>query len=417
MSKGAKLAVDQFDPVAELKQRYNIQVDLCDIDELDAAPAIGEALYVLDDLCEAGAVVRDALHSYQLMALQVWPGKHIELPDTNELGYCNSNAFASYEKDKARLAIAADIPASGAMSSELPQVGVGAHNVGKSFQTVLAHELGHCVMENCEQLAGKKFRIVYESQPQSYWEQRVSTYAGKNDRELFAESFAAYTARRYQGNLPPEVVEFLQAAGVCPAVRKARRKPTADKAVSDADWDVLSDAILASLQEVYEEAFKAEALNANADFEDQLVNTEAADYATTRAAELVTQVSKSTRNRLRLVIRDAINNGQTQVTLAKAIVDDFAFSRERASTIARTELAFAASDAHRNVATRAGAVGKRWLLSNDENICDICEANRDQGVIRIDEDFDSGDNVPPAHPNCQCDVEYVYEDDPRADDI
>lgn len=43
---------------------------------------------------------------------------------------------------------------------------------------------------------------------------------------------------------------------------------------------------------------------------------------------------------------------------------------------------------------------KLWVTSDDP--CPTCEDNADQGWIDADETFDSGDDEPPAHPNCEC---------------
>ena len=34
--------------------------------------------------------------------------------------------------------------------------------------------------------------------------------------------------------------------------------------------------------------------------------------------------------------------------------------------------------------------------------CIVCIANLEDGEIDMDEDFESGDDAPPAHPNCMC---------------
>jgi hypothetical protein len=45
---------------------------------------------------------------------------------------------------------------------------------------------------------------------------------------------------------------------------------------------------------------------------------------------------------------------------------------------------------------------KAWMTSGGDGCCDDCTANEDQGPIPLDEDFQSGDDAPLAHPNCQC---------------
>jgi hypothetical protein len=46
---------------------------------------------------------------------------------------------------------------------------------------------------------------------------------------------------------------------------------------------------------------------------------------------------------------------------------------------------------------------KQWITSDDP--CPQCEENAAQGWIDADETFDSGDDEPPAHPNCECGLE------------
>ena len=55
-------------------------------------------------------------------------------------------------------------------------------------------------------------------------------------------------------------------------------------------------------------------------------------------------------------------------------------------------------------------VGKQWITSQDEG-CPECQANMDEGVIGLDEAFESGDTEPPAHPNCECDILPVLSDE------
>ncbi len=52
-------------------------------------------------------------------------------------------------------------------------------------------------------------------------------------------------------------------------------------------------------------------------------------------------------------------------------------------------------------AVEAGATEKAWIGGE----CDVCQENGDIGFIPEDEAFPSGDDEPPAHPNCGCDIE------------
>jgi hypothetical protein len=45
---------------------------------------------------------------------------------------------------------------------------------------------------------------------------------------------------------------------------------------------------------------------------------------------------------------------------------------------------------------------KQWILG--PNACDQCVDNAEASPIPVDDDFPSGDDAPPAHPNCVCAV-------------
>jgi len=59
-----------------------------------------------------------------------------------------------------------------------------------------------------------------------------------------------------------------------------------------------------------------------------------------------------------------------------------------------------------------GPVLKTWETEDDP--CDDCQANADMEAIDSEAPFDSGDDEPPAHPNCRCSIS--YEPDPSFSD-
>lgn len=147
-----------------------------------------------------------------------------------------------------------------------------------------------------------------------------------------------------------------------------------------------------------------------------LANARAGSYAARRAAELVNKsasggkLAESTRNMIRSTIAEAVEQGATNEAVAKALRDSYAFSAKRAAAIAKTELR--AADVAGNLAgyKESGVVtGKRWLLSNEPDVCPVCKGNAEQGVIGLDEAFNSGDQGAPAHPVCRCDIAPVVE--------
>jgi hypothetical protein len=160
------------------------------------------------------------------------------------------------------------------------------------------------------------------------------------------------------------------------------------------------------------------------------VNEMAVAYARDRAAELVGKrwvnagdelvdnpspkwaITETTRTDLRALIANGLEGNIGTPAIADSIQDAYAFSEARADTIALTEVAFSNEqgkmDGWREAADRGGVTMlKGWQTSNDEaEVCDECRENEDEGLIAFDDDFPSGDDAAPAHPNCQC-VTYV----------
>lgn len=148
------------------------------------------------------------------------------------------------------------------------------------------------------------------------------------------------------------------------------------------------------------------------------VHEQGVKYADDRAAEMVGKqwignvlvdnpnaewaISESTREFIRDAVSDAIKNGDSPANLAKKLMSR-AFSPARARMIARTEMLNANVKGNMNAYRASGTVhGKRWILG--EEPCDICKDNSEQGIIPLDDNFQSGDDAPPAHPHCVCDV-------------
>lgn len=135
------------------------------------------------------------------------------------------------------------------------------------------------------------------------------------------------------------------------------------------------------------------------------VNEYASDYARTRGADLVTEITETTRDRLASMIEAAFQGGATPQDLALEIAESFAFSIDRAETIARTELAMAQGQGTLDSWIESEVVsGKRWILGSEHGDPDICDDNEAAGVIGLEETFPSGDDAPPAHPDCVCDL-------------
>ncbi len=134
------------------------------------------------------------------------------------------------------------------------------------------------------------------------------------------------------------------------------------------------------------------------------VNARAAAYAKQRAADLVTQIEDTTRTEMRDLIAGAIEDNLSIEQIGDLIQQAYSFSEERAQLIADTEIKFAngagALEGMQMANHEGHHVMKAWWP--DPNACPICQGNADQGQIELDDEFESGDDAPPAHPNCEC---------------
>lgn len=146
-----------------------------------------------------------------------------------------------------------------------------------------------------------------------------------------------------------------------------------------------------------------------------LANSRAEEWATNRAAELVTELTESTRDLLRGSILEAEEQGWSNEQLASELQENYAFSKQRAQTIARTELKAADSEGAIAGWRATGLKMKKEWVTSANDTCEICEGNEAQGPIDLEDTFESGDDTTPAHPNCQCIVSSVI--DPEEQDL
>jgi Phage Mu protein F like protein len=121
-------------------------------------------------------------------------------------------------------------------------------------------------------------------------------------------------------------------------------------------------------------------------------------------------ITEDVRDELTGLVAKAEAEEWSSDQLSDAIQNAQLFSEDRAETIARTELKRIDAMSADSTAKRTGASKKRWLLSSDHNEDDDCDNNNEDGWIDIDDDFSSGADLPPEHPNCQCVVTFGWED-------
>jgi Phage Mu protein F like protein len=179
-----------------------------------------------------------------------------------------------------------------------------------------------------------------------------------------------------------------------------------------------------------------------------LTNPRAIQQAQKNAATLVTNVSRETRLAIRDVVTRAISEGidvreaarmirpligltrgqatavlnqrerllraGVEATRVQAISERYAdkLLRYRSRMIARTEVLRASNDGLRSSWREAqrqglldGDTKKRWLVTPDDRLCELCAPLADHEPVLLEETFDTDLGPlqgPPLHPNCRC---------------
>ena len=208
-----------------------------------------------------------------------------------------------------------------------------------------------------------------------------------------------------------------------PALRKLRE---ADDPAKDATKAAIPDllpismtggmsldytkALTAALEGGYEGL--AGELGSDSAMAEDVVQTYLADHSLTK---LTGGLDETTVERLRTALADTYQAGGDYDALVKAVQDEYAgFNDVRAGMIAQTEMNAAYNAGRKQLGLDMGFNEKAW--NPDGTACsEICIPNVLAGWIPIEDDFESGDDAPPGHPNCDCSLDVRYN--PRADAI
>lgn len=239
------------------------------------------------------------------------------------------------------------------------------------------------------------------------FERAAGRKAQRSVKKAFADVFA---------ELAPKVAKA--AAAALGKVAKASDLDRAEEIAAEIDLssiEEIADAIGDALGDLSKDTSTRALAQVGVDSESELVNqvsNRAVAAAKERAAELVTGIDENTRSMLADIIADGLAENIGLDEIAANIEEAGAFSEDRADLIARTEVSRANSDAALDAYTaardEAGVnVQKEWLLG--ANPCPICEENNEAGAIDLDDEFPSGDDAPPAHPNCECALSPVVD--------
>jgi hypothetical protein len=131
----------------------------------------------------------------------------------------------------------------------------------------------------------------------------------------------------------------------------------------------------------------------------------AAEWATEHTGSFISGAVDSTKERVRAIVSETVAQGESVRTAASQIRDDYIFSKDRATTVARTETAKALGQGQKGAAIAQNRNEKRWTTQGDALVRPSHLTNASVGWIPISDVFPSGEDTIEA-PNCRCVVRY-----------
>ena len=215
------------------------------------------------------------------------------------------------------------------------------------------------------------------------------------------------------------VQERLQAIGskyrskLAPTSAKVAKKrapnPVLEGIISQRDWDAFEKWLTNELAGVYLDGALVAAAQMSVTTE--LTNEYAVKWAAARSGELIKDISRSTMDSVADLMAQGTAEGWSNAELSDAMEEGWGWSEARCDTIARTETAFADIAGNRALYAESGMVTKvQWVMA-DSDVCDICEELDGKEL-----DIDAGEEeLPPAHPNCRCDILPILDEEQSAD--
>lgn len=249
---------------------------------------------------------------------------------------------------------------------------------------------------------------VMAPEPQEAGVERATT-AGGGQRSRDADDRELAMRRSWATRLTAEaaaIITHLEAAD-----KRTLELPDVD--AYDWDWYLrYGDAAVTELAEAYLDVLQSEGFVSTPLSGAQEL---AVRYAQGRAGALLrldgrASVVATTRARVRAMVAETIESGDSLQSLAKRLREDYVFSRQRAMAVANTETQLAIGDGRLQAFQSQGVGGKRWVTAGDLNVCAICAGNAAAGPIALGSPFPSGVAATPGHPGmCRCKIEPVFE--------
>ena len=146
-----------------------------------------------------------------------------------------------------------------------------------------------------------------------------------------------------------------------------------------------------------------EEFNVDTDWSD--TDSTALKYLDKYTLKLAKDITGTTADRVKNGLRLSVSNNET-IEQMRARVNSVVDNPRRAAMIAHTESVRVYSQGRLAVAKEVGIGRKKWDAS--PRACPIC-APIDGVEVALDKNFPGGFDTPPAHPNCRCLLQMVWE--------
>lgn len=182
------------------------------------------------------------------------------------------------------------------------------------------------------------------------------------------------------------------------------------------DWQAALEALYAEIRAALElelgpvvsegiiEAARAQAIEANVSVIAERLGNRATRAAESYTYELVKGITDTTRDKLASAVTAFLDDPDTDITALGQRLE-WLFGGDRGKMIAITESTRATAQGQRVLVQElraenpAAEVVEVWQTSEDELVCPVCGPKNGQRI--------TGNDMPPAHPNCRCAVRVV----------
>lgn len=146
------------------------------------------------------------------------------------------------------------------------------------------------------------------------------------------------------------------------------------------------------------------------------------EVAINESSEFIKIKSPQTLKNIRKIMFKAVTEGWDQSQIISQI-NSIITDEKLAEETAQTETVFVYQKAEYLYALSSQALGKEWdyngpykhynrkLKKYEIEKPDICYKNASVSAIPLKNNFPSGHQIPPVHPNCKCGVRYIYRDE------